>query len=150
MSVMPPYGQPYGAAPKRPVRWGLIIALVAGGLVVLCLAGGALVFGLTAREIKPAGAAADSYVEAVIAGDDAGAMQYVCTASNSRSNHDQFSSYVRGKDVNGHRVVDTNVTVWNLSWRATVRMELTAGNEPEEVVTLPLAKEDGNWKVCRR
>jgi hypothetical protein len=148
MSVTQPYGPPYGPAPKRPVRWGLIFALVAGGLVVLCLAGVALVFGLTGREIEPAGAAAESYVEAVIAGDDARALKYVCTGSNAKSSHDDFTRYVRGKEVSDHRVVDTNVTLRNLSWRATVHMELTISNGSEEPLTLPLAKEHGEWKVC--
>jgi hypothetical protein len=122
--------------------------LAAGGLVILCLAGAALVFGLTSREIKPASAAAEAYVAAVIAGDDARALGYVCTEGNSKASHDDFTSYVRSEEVTGHKVVDTNVSFRNLSWRATVHMALISSDGSDQPLTLPLAKERGEWKVC--
>jgi hypothetical protein len=145
MSVM----QPYGAAPKGSARRGLLIALIASGLVVCCCVGGVLIFGRTALEIKPARAAADAYVGAVVAGDDARAFQYVCTASDSRSHHDAFTSRVRGENASSHRVVNTTISIRNLLWvRATVFVELIGSSGPIETVTLPMGKEGGKWKVC--
>ncbi|NMO53786.1 hypothetical protein HH310_21705 [Actinoplanes sp. TBRC 11911] len=123
---------------------------MAGTLVLCCGCGGVAVFALTAGQVKPAGNAAEAYVAAVIAQDDGRALQYVCTASDSKSSHDAFATYVRGKGVSGERVVNTKVTLWNLSWRADVQMELTVGTGAEEALELPMAKEDGKWKVCVR
>lgn len=147
MSATPVYGPPFGPPPKR-TRWGLIIGVVAGSLVLLCCCGGAVFFGLIASQSKPASTAAESYVDAVIAGDDAKALTYVCTASGSKASHDNFTEYVRSKGVSDGQVVNTSVTLWNLSWKATVRMELTVGSGAQESLELPLAKQDGKWKVC--
>jgi hypothetical protein len=150
----PPYGpqpyglQPYGPPPKRPTRWILIIGLIVGGMVFLCCAGGAVFFGLTTSQTKPAAAAAESYVNAVIAGDDGKAMQYVCTGSDAKSSHDNFTHYVHAKGITDSYVVNTTVRLWNLSWEATVQMTLTASTGAQENLELPLAKEDGKWKVC--
>jgi hypothetical protein len=84
----------------------------------------------------------------VIAGDDAKALQYVCSASVSKPNHEDFTSYVHSNGVSDSQVVSTKVTLWNLSWKATVGMELTVSTGAQEDVELPLAKEDGKWKVC--
>ena len=143
----PPYGPPFGPPPKR-TRWGLIFGLLAGGLVLLCCCGGAVFFGLIAGQTEPARTAAQNYVNAVIAGDDAKAMQYVCTASGSQASHDNFTEYVKSKGVTGSEVTDTKVTLWNLSWKATVQMDLTVGAGGTESLELPMAKQNGKWKVC--
>ena len=117
--------------------------------MVLCCGGVALLFGRTALEVGPAGKAGDAYVEAVLAGDDARALQYVC-AGDSRSLHDEFASHLRGENATGHRVVNTSVTTRNLSLHATVRVEVSGSSGPIETVTLPMVKEDGKWKVCDR
>ena len=114
----------------------------------VCCAGGATFFGLIASQSKPADAAAESYVDAVIAGDDTKALQYVCSDSGSVAQHDDFTNFVHSKSVRDSRVVNTNVTLWNLSWKATVQMELTASTGALEHLELPLAKENGKWKVC--
>jgi hypothetical protein len=150
MTGTPPYGPPFLPPPKPKKRWGLIVAIVLGTLVLCCGCGGGLAFALTSGQVKPAGAAADSYVKAVIAGDDVRALQYVCTASDSKANHDSFAAYVRGNDISGDRVVNTSVTLWNLSWRADVQVELTGGTGTDEDWNMPMAKEDGKWKVCVR
>jgi hypothetical protein len=159
MSDTPPYGPPpygppafgpppFGPPPKKPTRWGLIIGLIAGGLVLLCCCGGATFFGLIASQTKPANAAAEAYVSAVIAGDDAKALQYVCTTADSKASHDNFTEYVHSKGITDSSVANTSVTLWNLSWHATVQMKLTTSTGAQEDLELPLAKEDGKWKVC--
>ncbi|HEV7709411.1 MAG TPA: hypothetical protein VGP16_14525 [Asanoa sp.] len=145
MSEAPVYGPPFGPPPKRR-RWGLIIGLTVGGLVFLCCAGGVTFIGLTASQTKPAKAAAESYVNAVIAGDDADARRYLCSATDS--SHADFTNYVHSNGVSDSQVVGTKVTLWNFSWKATVQVELTASAGAHEDLELPLAKEDGKWKVC--
>jgi hypothetical protein len=147
MTAIPPHEFPPGPPPKR-TRWGLVIGLIAGGLVVLCCAGGAVFFGLIALQSEPAGAAAESYVDAVIAGDNTEALRYVCSADDSLAHHAVFTDFVHSNGVSGGQVVNTRVTLWNLSWQATVRMELTDSTGARENAELPLAKEDGKWKVC--
>ncbi|MCU7724915.1 hypothetical protein ODJ79_14405 [Actinoplanes sp. KI2] len=145
----PPYGPPpYGPPPKRPTRWILIIGLIVGGLVFLCCAGGAVFFGVSASQTKPATAAAESYVNAVIAGDEGKALQYVCGSSNAKSSHDSFTDFVHTNNITDSYVVNTRVTLWNLSWEATVQMKLTSSTGSQQDLELPLAKEDGEWKVC--
>jgi len=146
MSATPVYGPPPGPPPRR-TRWGLIIGLIAGGLVLLCCCGGGLFFGLIAVQTKPANAAAQSYVDAVIAHDNVTALKYVCSAAGSDAHHQDFTNYVVRNGVTAGDVVNTKVTLWNLSWKATVDMELTDGAGAKEPLTLPLAKEDGKWKV---
>lgn len=136
--------------PRRPARWGLRIALIVGGLLVLCCSCVALLVGRTILEIKPATTAADAYVAAVIAGDDAAAFSHVCSAQDSKSSHDAFSSRVHNENVRSHRVVNTTVSAWNLSLHATAQVELSGSNGPIETVRLPMSKEDGEWKVCSR
>lgn len=125
-----------------------MIGLIAGGMVFLCCIGGAIFFALIASQSKPATAAAESYVNAVIAGDNGKALQYVCTAGDSKASHVDFTDYVHTKGITDSYVVNTRVRLWNLSWQATVQMKLTAGTGAQEDLELPLAKEDGKWKVC--
>jgi hypothetical protein len=55
---------------------------------------------------------------------------------------------VHSNGVSDSQVVGTKVTLWNFSWKATVQVELTASAGAHEDLELPLAKEDGKWKVC--
>ncbi|GIF52275.1 hypothetical protein DFJ67_5608 [Asanoa ferruginea] len=147
MSAAPVYGPPFGPPPKRR-RWGLIIGLSVAGVVVLCCGGGVTLVGLIAVQTGPAKSAAASYVDAVIANDDAKAQQYLCSASVAKAHHDSFASHVHSSGVSDSQVVNTKVTLWNLSWKADVQVELTGTTGAQEALDLPLAKEDGKWKVC--
>jgi hypothetical protein len=146
MSTTPVYGFPVGPPPKR-TRWGLIIGSIAGGLAVLCCCGGGVVIAMISTQTSPAKAAAESYVDAVIAGNDAEALRHVCSTSDPKA-HQQFANHVRSTGVSDSEVTNTQVSLWNLSWKATIHMELTSGTGTQEDLTLPLAKEDGEWKVC--
>jgi hypothetical protein len=147
MFLTPHHGQ-RSISPEKGTRWGLIIGLVAGGLVVLCCAGGALFLKSSASQSEPASSAAETYVNAVIAGDDVTAQRYVCSTPDSKESHQDFTDYVSTKGVIDSRLTTTHVSIWKLSWKATVHLELTADTGATETMKLPLANEDGTWKVC--
>jgi hypothetical protein len=139
---------PFAAEPRRSRPGWLIFGLVVGGLVVLCCAAGAFLLGRSALEIGPAQRAADSYVAAVIAGDDARAAPHLCDDADTQARHESFATDVRSGKMTGHQVVSTEVSFRNLTLRATANVVLTQDSGVSVTYELPLRKEDGGWKVC--
>ena len=141
--------------PKRPARWGLRIALIVGGLLVALCCVGATTFpvvaiGRVSQEMQPARAAADAYVRAVIAGDDARAAGYLCGTSDTTASHEAFFNDVRSKNVTRHEIASIHVNSGSFlsGWSGTADVEVSTTKGVGDTWELPLRKEDDKWKVC--
>ena len=146
MTAMPPAEgvldqQPDSAAPRRYRRtlgFGIGVGL---GLVAL---GAIWLLPKPIDQTKPVQDATDAFFRAVLDGEDANGQ--LCAAARSAMTRAQFEQNQSVQPLVLFHVLNTDAGQDS----ATVTVLLTYANRNIERHLVPLAKENGTWKVCGR
>ena len=155
-SPYPPYPQQSDwtvpAAParrkNRPALW-----IGVGVLLGLCCLGGivggkALLNRQVSSSVQPVRDAAEAFFDAVIHDQDP--YSRLCTDARSAFTRAQFEQYQAVRPLAGYEI--TNATITNINGRvsASVSVALSFASGSVEKHLVPMANEDGTWKVCGR
>lgn len=143
---MPPPAHPGGN------RLLLIILAVAAALAVLCCTGaavtGAVVWRTVGRDVGPARAATNAYLNDLQDGDTAAAYERLCAQLKQSFAEPEYDVIVREKGLpTGHTLTGTSVHNDHgvRTAEVTARLRTSAGTRTHEFT---LVREDGTWRIC--
>jgi hypothetical protein len=148
MSFAPP------APPVKPRNNTRTVLIVVGIVLTLCciggVIGGVVLFRGVSEAIGPARDAAEAYVDDVMAENYPSAYRRLCSRVRDRTSEAEFTRVQSAQlKISSYKVVGTNVQTMNATTTARVTMRMTQASTGLEVTqTIPLLKENGEWRVC--
>ncbi|SCL24735.1 hypothetical protein GA0074692_1827 [Micromonospora pallida] len=127
--------------------------LVGGALLGLCLVGVAGVAAWNVQVVRqsdaPVRETAEAFLTEVAAGNADRAYRRLCASARSRWSPIGFAAWVRTPPVvTGHQVTDVSVRTREGRPTGTVTVRLTRDGGRSEQRTLPVVREDDDWRVC--
>lgn len=147
----PPYWLPAPPPPRRKrSRWLTVGLPVTGGLLLLGGCGAAVLDFVNGvgGELGPARQAAESYAQALVDGrwDDAHAS--LCAEVRADVTPDELAEHYTDPGVTEFGLDGVNVQSSNGRSTADVTVTLVYADGLQDHLVLPLADEDGSWRVC--
>ncbi|MEV0005244.1 hypothetical protein AB0H28_23575 [Micromonospora sp. NPDC050980] len=135
---------------RRPMRAGVLIAVLGSGT---CLIGVAGLAAWNAQVVLQAGGpvreTADGFFREVAAGDTDRAYERLCAEARGRWSRAGFGSWVRTPPlVSGYEIVDVSVSTRAGRPRGTVVVRLNRDGGGSEERELSVVSENGSWRVC--
>lgn len=146
----------YELGPTHPVRprRRLRAALFLVGATVLVFgigaAGvGAWTFQSVRRAEGPARQAAEAFLQDMVEGDHDGAYEHLCEQTRQRMGRAGFAAWLDEQPkVDRFTIFEVAVTARDGRLTATATAELTWASGVVATQSLPLAADDGKWRVC--
>ncbi|MGI8795424.1 MAG: Rv0361 family membrane protein [Acidimicrobiia bacterium] len=125
--------------PRRRRRWPWVLGFVLAAIVILAISDGVLFV----QKVKPPIDAANEFLGEVEADNLDAAIALLCSEDENVDEDDLFLAAIASLD-------DYDVNPFGVDIdgdRATVKFDAD-GLDEDEVIELPLRKEDGDWRVC--
>lgn len=139
--------------PVRPPRRLRSVLLLAGAAVMVCGIGaagmGAWTFQSVRRAEGPARQAAEAFLQDMVEGDHDGAYEHLCEQTRQRMGRAGFAAWLDAQPkVDRFMISEVAVTARDGQLTATATAEITWTSGVVATQSLPLATDDGKWRVC--